>query len=138
MKSFLFGALCFGLLMVSCTKSDVHYSKIEMLEMAKKIDSDVDVILPKDINSGIKCTSEDGQRNYAQGCLGAFQVKVGDLDFVAVEFEKSNQAQNEANRLNQFWAGNWLLDDVKGEPGLEDFVKKAFKAQTTEDLSAGK
>lgn len=50
------------------------------------------------------------------------------LKFYAVEFETEAQAKNEASRLNQYYARNYLLDRVEGEPILEDYVIASFKA----------
>jgi len=50
------------------------------------------------------------------------------LRFFAIEFETSEQAKKEAIRLNQYYAKNYLFDQVEGEPILEDFVIETFKA----------
>ena len=50
------------------------------------------------------------------------------LAFFAVEFETEDQARAEALRLNQYYARNWLLDRVEGEPVLEDYVIETFHA----------
>lgn len=50
------------------------------------------------------------------------------LPFFAISFETETQARNEALRLNQYYARNWLFDRVEGEPILEDYVIVTFKA----------
>ena len=50
------------------------------------------------------------------------------LSFYAIEFATEDQARAEALRLNQYYSRNWLLDRVDGEPVLEDYVIKTFKA----------
>ncbi len=125
---------------LSCTKAkeEKKISKLDMLEMAKKVEPTVDVILPKDMNSGVKCQTDGGEMVYGLGCLHAFQVKVGDIDMVVVEFDSEEHAMADAIRLGQYYAGNWLLDDVAGEPSLERFVKEAFGAVSPNKESAPK
>lgn len=55
-------------------------------------------------------------------------LKYKRLTFYAIEFETVDQARKEALRLNQYFARNWLLDRVEGEPVLEDYVIETFKA----------
>jgi hypothetical protein len=50
------------------------------------------------------------------------------LTFFAICFESVEQASSEALRLNQYYSRNWLFDRVQGEPILEDYVIKTFKA----------
>ena len=50
------------------------------------------------------------------------------LSFAIVEFETVKQARDEAIRLNQYYAKNWLFDKVEGEPILEDLVIIKFHA----------
>jgi hypothetical protein len=50
------------------------------------------------------------------------------LDYFIIGFETTREACNEALRLNQYCARNWLLDRVEGEPILEDYLIKELKA----------
>ncbi|MBP9681255.1 MAG: hypothetical protein KBD76_07610 [Bacteriovorax sp.] len=50
------------------------------------------------------------------------------LAFFAIAFDSAEQAREEAMRLNQYYARNWLFDRVQGEPVLEDYVIETFKA----------
>ena len=90
---------------------------------ARAVDPNFDLVLPKDLNSGIQCS------DYGPGCIGGVTGKVKGVEFIAVEFMNEDQAWSEARKINQYWVKNWVLDDVKGEPIIEEFVKKAFKAE---------
>lgn len=123
MKMLLFIFFILG----ACSK-DKNISKLEMFKLATGANSSFEMILPKDINSGVKCLNADGSFNYGPGCLGAHQVKVGDLDFVAIEYENEEYAKKDAKRLNQCFFSNWVFDEVAGEPSLQAFVNKAYNA----------
>lgn len=97
--------------------------------MAQEFDPSVKPILPKDMNSGLKCLKESGELNYGVGCMGAFQVLVGKLEMGVIEFESEEQAKEAARNIDQYYYRNWLFDDVRNEPTLEYFVKGAFKAE---------
>jgi len=97
--------------------------------MGKKIEPSVAPLIPKDLGSGVKCISDSGVLIYGEGCIGAFQVKVGLLDLIALEFKTSKLAQKEATRLGQFYYKNWVFDDVADEPVLERFVIEAYGAK---------
>lgn len=119
--------VCFFLLS-SCSDSKKVYSKLDMLKIAKEANSNVEIILPKDINSGIKCLFKDGSFNYGPGCISAHQLKIGDLDFVVVEYDNEEHAIKDSQRLNQCYFKNWVFDEVYGEPSLEEFAKSVFGA----------
>lgn len=51
------------------------------------------------------------------------------LSFNVLEFETVKQARDEAMRLNQYYARNYLFDKVEGEPILEDMVLVVFHAE---------
>ena len=51
------------------------------------------------------------------------------LSFAVIEFETEKQARDEAIRLGQYYARNWLFDKVEGEPILEDLVIIKFDAK---------
>ena len=50
------------------------------------------------------------------------------LIFYAIAFKNTEEANNEALRLNQYYARNWLFDRVEGEPLLEDYLIERLKA----------
>ena len=84
------------------------------------------------------CTSshnkDDAVLIFSDYKLGVNQIEskrlvFKDLIFFAVSFENESQAKEEAIRLNQYYARNWLFDRVEREPVLEDYVIETFKAK---------
>lgn len=110
------------LLLISCDNSEV-WSKEELYFKAIKLEPDLEFILPKDIGSGISCT------DYAEGCVRGMQIKARLVVFTVVEFDTMKQAMSEAKRLDQFYSRNWLFDEVKNEPVIEDLIMRAFDAK---------
>lgn len=94
-----------------------------MYKLGKKIDPKLELVLPKDIDSGVKCSQ------YGTGCLGGVEVKHRDISMIFVEYENSKQSLDFAKTIGAYHIRNWLIDDVQGEPVLEEFVKKAFQAK---------
>jgi hypothetical protein len=119
----LFLPLCF----FACTK-EKRVDRFELLALAQKVDPTIEPIMAKDMQSGVRCSKIDGTPIYGPGCIGAFQVKVGPIDMVVLEFENEKTAKKEAERLGQWYFHNWVFDEVTGEPYLEDIVQKAFSA----------
>lgn len=111
----------------ACSKS-LNVSKLEMFKLATNANPSFEMILPKDINSGVKCLNADGSYNYGPGCISGHQVKVGDLDFVAIEYDSEEHAKKDAKRLNQCFYVNWVFDEVAEEPSLLAFITKAYNA----------
>lgn len=87
-----------------------------MLALARKQDPSVTLVLPRSISEGIHCSE------YSEGCLSGHTVKVRGLDLIAVEFDTEEQAKYAAKKYRGFYLRNWLLDDVTGEPVLEEFA----------------
>ena len=117
-----FFILIFLVLVSACTK-ELKYDKTQMYKMGTKVEPTLELILPKDINSGIKCS------DYGKGCLSGVTAKVRLVEIILVEFDTEENARNEALKLDQYYTRNWLLDDVRGEPLIESFVKQAFNAK---------
>ena len=118
----ILSSLLLMFVLVSCSCSDNHYTKSEMYKLGVQFDSNLELILPKDMASGIQCS------DYGPGCLSGHEIKVRKVTMIAVEFEEEEQACTEALRLDQYCKFNWLFDDIHGEPVLEDFVVRAFGA----------
>jgi len=110
------------LILLSCS-GDERYAKSELVEMAVKEDPKATLIVPDKIDEGIKC------EDYGPGCIGGFMARVRMVRIVLVEFESEEQAMKDAQRLGQYYARNWLFDNVTGEPVLESFVKKVYGAK---------
>lgn len=110
-------------LLVSCSKKasnvDLKYTAEEMTSLLHEAS----------LNSE-KGESALNFSDYAPGAnhVESKSLKYQRLAFFAISFETSEQARVEALRLNQYYARNWLFDRVEGEPVLEDYVIKTFKA----------
>lgn len=109
------------LLHVGCSGGDT-FSKSEIYKLGTAITSDLELVIPKDIASGVTCA------NYGGGCIAGFEVKHKGLSMIFVEYETHEDAVRFGRPINAFVSKNWVFDDVAGEPVLEDFVRKAFKA----------
>lgn len=106
----------------ACSNDEI-YTRENLYNMGTKVDPNLKIVLPKDLASGVKCS------NYGEGCIRGFEVQHRELSMIFVEYEKPEQAQKFAETVNAYVTRNWLIDDVYGEPVLEDFVKKALKAR---------
>lgn len=118
--------LAFTLLLTfSCSEKEVYTQK-ELWYMAIEVDPNIELV-------GIASHEEDRRilcKNYGPGCVKGTgrRIKVKKVEIIAVMFETAEQAKTEALRIDQYYARNWVFDDVKGEPLQEAFVQKAFKA----------
>lgn len=110
------------LVLLSCNKEE-HYSKESLLKKAQKADPEVTVILPRSMSEGVHCG------DYPPGCIAAHIVRVKGLDMIIVEFSTNTEAQFAAKKVRGYYARNWLLDDVMGEPVLVKFVTEHLGAK---------
>jgi hypothetical protein len=115
-------ALFLSILSASCTK-EVGYTKESMIKLAQVGDPSASLILPKTMNDGVSCS------DYSAGCMSAHIVRVKKLDFIMVEFKTKDQAIYAAKKFRGYYSNNWMLDDVTGEPLLENFVIKYLEAK---------
>lgn len=119
MKFFLWTCL---FIFIACQKNET-IDRYTFFHMAKELDPEIEQVLPKDMASGINC------KDYGEGCLGGFTAKVKGLDFIYLEFESEKKALKEAKRINGYYRGNWVFDDVSGEPVLEHFIQRIYQAK---------
>ncbi len=94
-----------------------------MWKIAVAQEPNIVLLLPKDLNSGVKC------RDYGAGCIGGVRVRLRKVDLTLVEFETKEHAKNVAARINQYYVRNWVFDNAMKEPVLEHFIKKTYNAQ---------
>jgi uncharacterized membrane protein len=118
--------LILSILSASCTK-ELKYTKEQLLKKAQAADPSVSVMLPQSMNDGIKCS------DYLEGCLSGHIVRVKGLDMIAVEFMTEDQAKRAASKVKGFYSRNWIFDDVRGEPVLEEFVQKHLEAKSPDE-----
>ena len=104
-----------------CTKK-LEYSKSEVWALAKKENPSVELVIPKDMNSGIQCG------DYGEGCITGFKVRIGVLEAVVIQFDEMKNARKEAKRIDQYYKYNWVFDNVTDEPRLERFFEKVYQA----------
>ena len=110
--------ICLG---ISCTPRNI--GKVEMWRSLLKKSPDAEFVIPNDINSGVKCA------DYGPGCIRGFTIRLKSIEMIALEFEDFNVAKAEAIRIDGYQYANWVLDDVRGEPILEDFFENSFEAK---------
>ena len=112
-------------LLISCTASEgPTYSRGEMMEMATKGDPNISVVAPKSISHAtVQCS------DYTPRCRYGYRIIVKNLEMAVLFYEKPSDALKAAKRIRGYTARNWVLDDVRGEPVLERFVKKYLNAK---------
>lgn len=110
------------LLSFSCSKKHDEGQKYVLEEFTKILDSSGAVVDKK--------VTAINFSDYGPGVgkINSKALEYKSLGFYAIEFETSEQAKEEAVRLNQYYSRNWLFDRTEGEPILEDFVILTFNA----------
>lgn len=95
--------------------------------MAVKVVPDIELVPITEPSKRVVCEHYTG----SDGCVEASgrRIRVRKVELLAIEFEKESQARKAALAIDQYYAGNWVLDDVVDEPVLESFVKEAFDAK---------
>ena len=117
-----FFCLLLGFLLLSC-ESEKKYSASEMWNMGTKIDPNIQLVPMTTPEDRVTC------EHCCPGCIpmSPKRIKLRMVDMIAVQFENTEAAKNEALKINQYYSQNWLFDDVNGEPVLEDFVQKCLR-----------
>lgn len=128
MKSLLLVLLCFFIASCSCSKEEKTYSPTEMWAIAIKADPTIELV-PISVN-------DEGKRvlcaHYGtEGCItgSGKRILISKVQLLTIQFETAAQARAAALKIDQWYAGNWLFDDVTNEPVLESFVTKVFDAK---------
>ena len=111
-----------SILGASCTK-ELKYTKEELYAKAVAAEPSTSFVLPRTMSEGVTCAE------YTGGCIAAHIVKIKNLDLIAVEFMTEADAIYAAKKFRGFYVRNWLLDDVTGEPVLEQFVTEKLEAK---------
>ena len=109
--------------LLSCSKEEPKFGRKEMHDKLKSVYPKVEFIIPSDISKGIQCS------DYGPGCLGGLTIKLKHMEVIVVEFQSLSHARAEAKRIGQWYARNFLIDDIMGEPILEKFFAKHFEAK---------
>lgn len=112
---------------LSCLQGGRYISATQLWKMAQDSGEPVEIV-------PVPMTSPERRvmcHHYNMpGCVPATgkRVKVRMVEFLAIQFKTEAQARAAALKYNQYYAGNWLFDEVTNEPVLEDFLKKYFQA----------
>lgn len=121
---FLLVNLCFALFFVfalaACGRETM--TKKQLMGEIQKHDPDAVEVLPESMKDGVTCAS------YIKGCLRGLKANAMELDFLLIEFETPQQAQEQARILGGASVKNWYIDDVANEPRLLKFFQKYLGA----------
>jgi len=129
MKNFLFILCLFIFVSCSCSKEEPKFTQTDIIDLGRKIEP-----LLEEVQFDLNNTSDPRRvvcSKYGPGCVPTTgkRLKIRMVELIVIEFENEEAAKLEAARTNQWYARNWLFDDVTNEPVLIDFVKKAYGAQ---------
>ena len=69
-----------------------------------------------------------------EDCLGIFRVRVRKVEFLIIEFRTVKIARDLARRLDAYYLGNWVFDEVRGEPVLDSWIVNVLKAVPGRDV----
>ena len=115
----------------SCSKEEVPVlGPTDMWIMASEFDPSIELVFLSDTPEGqarrVICA------NYpAEGCVDGSgkRIKVRLVELLVLQYETPQQGCHAAQKIGQWYAYNWIFDDVTNEPVLEDFIIKAFGAK---------
>lgn len=131
MRYLVYFILVFTLAACSCSEKELpNYGNKDLLDMARKGDPDLKLIIPKDISETLVYCS-----NYNPPCRYGIKAVVKRIEMTALFYEKQEDALKAAKRIKGYVVRNWVLDDVVGEPILERFVVKYLNAEKAEEIS---
>lgn len=120
----------------SCSEEVLEYTPTDMWSMAKAVEADIALVqVPNnEPHRRILCAH---YAKWSDGCVAGSgkRIKVRRVELLVIQFESTEQAAKVAKGINQWYARNWVLDDVSNEPVLEDFVVKAFNAKRGSDYN---
>lgn len=79
-------------------------------------------------------------QNYGPGCVlgSGKRVELKGVEIVVVEFETEEHAKEEAIRIGQMYARNWVFDEVNNEPVVKSFIKRVYEAKDPRKELEGK
>ena len=100
-----------------------RYTRLELLAEGLKSDSRLEILPPKEMGAWARCL------DYGEGCQETMTMSHRGITFICVRYEKSKQAIRFGQSIDGLIVRNWLLDDVTGEPILEEFARRAWMAK---------
>jgi hypothetical protein len=101
-----------------------NFSNKIFLEMARKGDPDLKLVIPSDISETLVSCSD-----YTPACRYGLKVIVKKVEMRALFYENQDDALECGKRIKGYVARNWVLDEVAGEPILERYVTKYLEAK---------
>ena len=132
MRALLILLLTFMVSSCSCTKEEPTWSAQEMWFHAVDQDPSFELVPIPNHEPHRRVICE----NYSlDGCVlgSGKRVKVKKIELLVLQYVTPRQACEAAKTINQWYARNWLLDDVTNEPVLESYVQKVFSAKKAEN-----
>ncbi len=116
--------------LLSCSDDEKpNFSNKEFLEMARRGDPDLKLILPKDISQTVVQCGD-----YEPACRYGLKVVVKKVELKALFYDEQKNALKAAKRIEGYVSRNWVLDDVRGEPILERFVTEYLEAKKASEV----
>jgi hypothetical protein len=121
---FYFFCACF---FMSCQKKNQSQNervltKGALLSIIRDSGLQVEIILPKDLASGVDC------QKYGIECLSGYYFEFKKMTFILIEYENRKKSEEMARRLKQCSFYNFFIDDI----GKEIQVKKVFQEKLKE------
>lgn len=107
-----------------------------MWKLAKSKDPSIELVFLADTPEGrsrrVLCSQYP-----ADGCVvgSGKRILVRRVEVLVLQYESTLQACRAAATIGQWYARNWIFDDVTNEPVLEDFVQKVFDGKKPKDLA---
>ncbi len=122
--------LLLGLASCSCSKEEVLLGPIDMWKKAESFDPKIELVFIPDTPEGQTKRVLCGHYR-KEGCVAGSgkRIKVRLVELITLQYEHTKQACLAAQEIGQWYAYNWVFDDVTNEPVLEDYVVKAFDAK---------
>ena len=120
-----------GVSSCSCTRRDAGtLGATEMWRRAQQVEPDIELVFLGDSDANKHRRVVCSQYPY-QGCIegSGKRIKVRLVELLTIQYETVREACSAARSIGQWYAYNWLFDDVTNEPVLEDFVIRAFNAE---------
>lgn len=121
--------LLFTLLLLASCSGPETYDHLQIMEMARKGDPDLEIMLPPSLDKPLVYCSY-----YKPPCFTGYKVKIKKLMVTALEYKDPMAALISAKAIDGYIARNWVFDDVRGEPILERFVVKYLGAKLARDI----
>jgi len=122
-----------GFASCSCSKEEEKWGAVEMWKMAVEKEPSIELVFLADTPEGsarrILCADYP-----TKGCVtgSGKRIKVRLVELIVVQYETKKLACLSALEIGEWYARNWIFDDVTNEPVLIDFVKNIFKATKPE------